>query len=235
MITLSHVTVSYGTVNALEDVSVTFETNHTYSVIGPSGCGKSTLLYVLAGLLQPSDGVKQDISILLQDYALLPWKTIWQNAAFVLKDRGIPAAEIDSRLQLLFSELDMIDFKHRYPRTLSGGQRQRAALIRALCTQPRLLLLDEPSAALDAFTRETMQSLIVSLHAKHPCTLVSVTHDMEEACQLGQHILIMQKAGIKQVVDNPYFGLANPRESADFFQFCTQMRRCISDASSRLG
>lgn len=232
MTELSHVTVTYDRKGsgepALNDFSFSFEDGRAYSIVGPSGCGKSTLLYVLAGLVEPYRGPRADVSVLLQEYGLLPWKSVWDNAAFLLRERGVSKEECETRLEAIFADLNMTAFRRRKPGSLSGGQRQRAALIRALCTRPRLLLLDEPGAALDALTRESMQELILQLFYKYPCCMISVTHDMEEACILGERILIMKKAGLSEVLDNPFFGKENLRDNAGFFAFCAHVRRCVS-------
>ncbi len=235
MIEISHVTIKYGDVLALNDFSYCFEDGVSYSLIGASGCGKSTLLYVLAGLINSKHAPKKDVSLLLQDYGLLPWKTVWENSAFLLKDRNITEAEISERLETLLKELDITELRDRYPQSLSGGQKQRAALVRALCTRPQLLLLDEPGAALDAFTRESMQMVILALIKKYPITLISVTHDLEEACILGKKIIVMKKAGVFQIIENPFFGLHALRENHDFFLFCTEVRRCVALAISHGG
>ncbi|MCL5676355.1 MAG: ATP-binding cassette domain-containing protein, partial [Firmicutes bacterium] len=147
-----------GPVAALAGVSLTLAPGQSCAVIGPSGCGKSTLLYVLAGLLAPGEGRvaiagegvrprRPGTALVLQDFGLLPWKTVWQNAALGLAVRRLPRAEQAGRVREALTRVGLWEARHRFPAQLSGGQRQRVAIARSLCLQPDLLLMDEPFSA----------------------------------------------------------------------------------------
>ncbi len=204
LVTCRNVTKTYvteiGVTYALEDVSFAVEPQGSVAVVGPSGCGKSTLLLLLAGLEKPTAGrvefkgspllgPHRDIGLVLQDYGLFPWKTVRQNIELGLRIRKdtVDKAVVTELLTLL-EIADKMDF---YPQQLSGGQRQRVALARALALKPRLLLLDEPFAALDTLTRERLQELLSELRRTRRFGMVLVTHNIEEAVRLGSTILIM--------------------------------------------
>ncbi len=189
-----------------------------WAVLGPSGCGKSTLLMLLAGLLFPSSGEiwidgerivhpRPRTGLILQAYGLLPWATVWENAALGLRirrfygpdGRHVPQdarlLDIDearARVDYWLARLGIAGDADKYPGQLSGGQRQRVAIARTLVMRPDLLLMDEPFAALDAPTRETLQGLLLDLSAEAGLTVVLVTHTIEEAAFVGQQILLLQ-------------------------------------------
>lgn len=176
------------------------------SVIGPSGCGKTTLLYLLSGLKSPEkgeilfrrerlDGHRRDIALVLQHYGLLPWKTVFQNASLGLRIRGFSKKETKEAVLPILEELHIDHLLNRYPNQLSGGEKQRVAIARALALRPSLLLLDEPFSSLDAFTREHLQNLILSICHQRELALVHVTHSIEEAVFLGERALVMNGIG----------------------------------------
>ncbi len=208
------------------------------SVIGPSGCGKTTLLYLLSGLKKPEkgeilfrgeplNGHRREIALVLQHYGLLPWKTVFQNASLGLRIRGYSKKEAREIVFPILQELTMDHLLDRFPNQLSGGEKQRVAIARALALRPSLLLLDEPFSSLDAFTREHLQNLILSICRQRKLGLVHVTHSIEEAVFLGEKALVMNEGGYDLLSLN---GLSMDerdseyRKSALFHQYCNLLR-----------
>jgi len=221
-------------VRALNGVSFTVARGSTCAIIGPSGCGKTTLLHVLAGLLlprsgevrvdgRPLHGPRERTALILQDYGLFPWKTVWGNAALGLQIRG-QLASGRQRVEGLLRELGLWEVRNRFPAQLSGGQRQRVAIARALALEPDLLLMDEPFSSLDALTRESMQELVADLFRRGGITAVLVTHDIAEAAFLGQKILVMAPGRIGHEVSNPGALGRGYRASSEFLSLCTRLR-----------
>ncbi|MGI9861013.1 ABC transporter ATP-binding protein [Moorella naiadis] len=236
--------VSYAYVNngleapALVDMSFTVPAGQTCVLIGPSGCGKTTLLYLLAGLLKPTRGEiqinaapvtrpRRQTAIILQDYGLLPWKTVWKNAALGLDLRGYPRRQQEGILAPLLADLGLAGLEKRYPAQLSGGQKQRVAIARALSLEPDTLLMDEPFSALDALTREGLQQTLVDIRRQRRLTTVLVTHNIEEAVFLGQQIVVLTAAPgrLKAILENPEAGSPDYRFSGTFHHNCTRVRQ----------
>lgn len=251
---LDGVSVTYkghgGEVEALFGVSLAAEKGEAWSIIGPSGCGKTTLLYALAGLLRPTTGTvlidgeplagqRRETSIILQDYGLFPWKTVFENAALGLRIRRYPKAEIDERAKSILNQLGLLEFADRFPSQLSGGMRQRVALARSLTLDPDLLLMDEPFAALDALTREELQNNLLEVRQADGLTTFLVTHSIEEAVFLGRKILVLtsRPGRIAEVVDNPGMGTLDYRNDPAFHEVCSHLRnllkRKVADRNSR--
>lgn len=239
MIRIEDLRIAYGREAALDGVSLSVETGTTCAVIGASGCGKTTLLYALAGLLQPDRGrieiegqplagIRAATSLVLQDLGLLPWKTAHANIDFALAARRCPPAEREGRVSRMLDSLGIADCANRYPTELSGGQKQRIAIGRALVLEPDLLLMDEPSSALDAMTRERFQDLVLGLWQARPVTLVLVTHNIEEAVFLGQKIVIMAQGRIIGEIDNPCFGREHLRDDLIYYETCLTVRRALT-------
>ncbi|RYD01855.1 hypothetical protein N752_28010 [Desulforamulus aquiferis] len=189
-------------VKALEEVTFTIPKGGTCSIIGPSGSGKSTLLYVLSGLMdnfsgevliegKPVSRGRRKTALILQDYGLLPWKRVWDNAALGLTIRGVSNKEIEDILGPILQELGLWELRDRFPAQLSGGQRQRTGIARALALKPDLLLMDEPFSALDALTREALQQQVQRIWSKGNMSVALVTHSIEEAIFLGQRIIVL--------------------------------------------
>lgn len=224
----------------LDHIDLTIEQGERWAVIGPSGCGKSSLLHLLAGLNTPVSGQvlyqnqpltkpHGEISVILQEYGLFPWKTVEQNVALPLVLQKKPKAETKQRTMELLKQLQLEEHAKKFPAQLSGGQRQRVAIARALIAQPKVLLMDEPFSALDALTRETMQNIVLELCEQENLTLVMVTHNIEEAIFLGQKIAVFSdnSGKLRHVVDNPHSGQQSYRGTAEFYQHCSQLRSRI--------
>ena len=201
-LTISNVCKTYPSgVHALEAVNLSVKPGEIVAIVGGSGCGKSTLLRAISGLDTPTkgevvfDGVRivaphEKIGIIFQEPRLLPWLTVAQNVGFGLE--GTPRAERDARVAMALRRVDLSEKADNWPRELSGGQAQRVAIARALVPRPRVLLLDEPFSALDAFTRVDLQDHLLGLWADTKPTLILVTHDVEEAIVLADRILVMR-------------------------------------------
>jgi len=228
--------VTYDQDIALKELNLSVPAHSTCAVIGSSGCGKTTLLYALAGLVRPQsgsiaihgvavDGIRKATGLVLQDYGLLPWKTVRENLAFPLKARGFGAVETNERVGAMLEELGLESLGHRLPGELSGGQKQRVAIGRTLVLEPDVLLMDEASSALDAMTKELIQNLVLRLHRERQFTLVLVTHNIEEAVFLGQRILVMSGGRVTEQIDNPYFGETDFRDHPSFFEMSLKIRR----------
>ncbi|KGF65088.1 ABC transporter ATP-binding protein [Pseudomonas lutea] len=206
-----------GTV-AVHDLNLTIEAGETLAILGPSGCGKTTTLRMIAGLEQPDVGQvwfgdqdvtrlpieRRDVGMVFQNYALFPNLSVEGNVVYGLKVRGMPVAERSRRCAELLELVGLQEHAKRGIHELSGGQRQRVALARALAPRPKVLLLDEPLAALDAQLRERLRSELDQLLRGLGITSVFVTHDQGEAMALGDRILVMQEGRIAQ--------LGTPRE-----------------------
>jgi len=196
---------------------------------------------VLAGLRPPSAGRvtiagepvrpgRLKTAVILQDYGLLPWKTVWQNTILGLQIRRSPRDETVLRCRSILAELGLEGLEHLYPAQLSGGQRQRVAIARALALEPDLLLMDEPFSSLDALTRESLQDSLLDVWAHRGVTMVIVTHSIEEAVYLGQHIVVLspRPARVVATVENPGMGRPAWRKSPDFHRVCTRLRGLVA-------
>jgi len=201
MLTVSHVGRRFpsGT-EALRDASLFLAERDFIALLGPSGCGKSTLLRLIAGLDQPDTGklVWQngppdpgDIGFVFQDATLLPWATAEDNVYLPLRLRGISRDKAMPEVHATLHRVGLKGFESSRPRQLSGGMRMRVSIARALVTQPRLLLMDEPFAALDEFTRHKLQADLVEVWQQAGCTVVFVTHSVYEAAFLARRIVLM--------------------------------------------
>jgi len=229
------------------------ERGEAWAIIGPSGCGKSTLLTLVAGLRYPTEGEllvdgqvlarpRPRTGLILQDYGLLPWATVGDNVALGLRIRGFygpdgkhtPLDEklgsIKDRVGHWLARLNIKNLAGQYPHQISGGQRQRVAIARTLVLQPDLLLMDEPFGALDALTREDLQSLTLELRTEQELGTVIVTHNIEEAVTMGQKILVLGQPPAQEavVVENPSAGRPDYRSSAEFFSRCNHLRTLLA-------
>jgi ABC-type nitrate/sulfonate/bicarbonate transport system ATPase subunit len=190
--------------HVLEQIDFSVEKGELICILGRSGCGKSTLLKILAGFIPPTDGKillhddpvsrpGPDRCVVFQEDALFPWLTVQENIAFGMQGRGWSSSQKKENVDRFLSLVGLSEFRNYLPREISGGMKQRVALARVLVLQPRVLLMDEPFAALDAQTREEMQNLLLSLWQKLSHTILFVTHDVQEAVALADRILLMDK------------------------------------------
>ncbi|MGG1517116.1 ABC transporter ATP-binding protein [Paenibacillus oryzisoli] len=193
-------TSSKGAVQALHDVQLNVKEGEFITVIGPSGCGKSTLLKIIAGLDAQYTGVVQlggepikapgiDKGFIFQEPRLFPWLTVEKNIA---ADLSLKQADVRRKVDELIALVRLEGFQKAYPRELSGGMAQRVAIARALLRSPKVLLLDEPFGALDAFTRTHMQEVLIDIWQKNKTTMIFVTHDIDEAIYLGNRVVILR-------------------------------------------
>jgi putrescine transport system ATP-binding protein len=210
---VQNITKTFGSVYAVDDVSVDIYQGEFFSLLGGSGCGKSTLLRMLAGLETPSsgkiliDGVdvthvppyERPVNMMFQSYALFPHMSVSQNIAFGLQQDRMSRTEINNRVKQMLALVKLETLGDRKPDQLSGGQRQRVALARALAKQPKLLLLDEPLGALDKRLREHTQFELMNIQDQVGTTFVTVTHDQEEAMTMSTRVAVMNVGRIVQV------------------------------------
>jgi NitT/TauT family transport system ATP-binding protein len=187
---------------ALHDVSLSIDHNEFVCIVGPSGCGKTTLLNMLAGFEFPSAGEVRafgrevagpgtERTMMFQDYALFPWLTVTGNIEYGLKRKGTAKAQRSEIVHHYVELIDLKGFEHKYPHQLSGGMRQRVALARGLAVNPAMLLMDEPFAALDSFTRERMQDELVRVWQTERKAVLFITHNIEEAIKLADRVVVM--------------------------------------------
>lgn len=224
----------------LADVSLTLAQGQTLAVVGPSGCGKTTLLYALSGLARPEAGRVflqghpvdkpcPEISIILQDYGLLPWRTVLQNVALGLKIRGMDRKKREELARQQLADVGIVGRDNDFPGALSGGEQQRVAIARAFVSSPAVLLMDEPFSSLDALTREKLQQTLLDTWSGRRTPYLLVTHSLEEAVFLGGRILVLagRPATAAAWFDNPGFGSAGHRDSDGYFRMLRELRRSV--------
>ncbi|MGN6771914.1 MAG: ABC transporter ATP-binding protein [Rhizobiaceae bacterium] len=230
-VTIRGLTKKYGEVFAINHVDLEIGEGELVSLLGPSGCGKTTTLRSIAGFVQPSAGSilfdgqdittlapeRRDIGMVFQNYALFPHMTVRQNLRFGLEMRRIGEKEMSDRIDSVVQTVQLKGMENRYPRQLSGGQQQRVALARSLVIEPKVLLLDEPLANLDAKLREEMRFFIRSLQKRVGITTVYVTHDQAEAMVISDRIVVMSQGRISQLGNaTDIYTRPASREVADF-------------------
>ena len=202
----------------LEGATLAVGDGQFVSLVGPSGSGKSSLLRAVIGLQQPLKGTVErevapsDVAILFQDDALLPWKTARDNVALGLILNGVPRGEALAQADLWLERLGLSGFGHRFPRHLSGGQRKRVALAQVLAREPKLLLMDEPFASLDAIVRARIVQDVAALVDRERISVLLVTHDLEEAISLSDHIYLLSQGPRARVTRDYPTPLPRPRD-----------------------
>ncbi len=245
-VTLDSISLSYKTTSgerllALDNVSLEVAPGEFLCIVGPSGCGKSTLLHLIAGLQPPTSGKVlidgapvsgpgTDRILIFQELGLFPWLTVAGNVEFGLKMKNIPKAERKEKVEYYLRLVHLSKFKDSYIHQLSGGMRQRVALARALATEPDVLLMDEPFAALDAQTRDLLHDELERIWSETGRTIIFVTHNVREAVRLGDRVLLLtfRPGRVKQE-----FAVALPRprhmEQPDVARASGEILACLRD------
>ena len=215
-IEVSSLCKAYGSIKALDHVSLNIAAGEFLTLLGPSGSGKTTLLMALAGFVRPDSGSikfgdreviatpphKRDLGMVFQSYALFPFMTVAENVAYPLKIRGVSKSDQNTRAERALDTVELGGYGDRRINQLSGGQQQRVALARAMVFEPQIILMDEPLSALDKKLREHMQIELKALHQKLDATVVYVTHDQREALTMSDRIAVINQGRIEQV-DTP--------------------------------
>ena len=213
IIKIEHLSKAFGDKVVLNDINLDIRRGEFITLLGPSGCGKTTLLRMIAGFMKPDSGViamegndiseipphRRPLNTVFQRYALFPHLNVYDNIAFGLKLNKVPAAEIESRVRRSLKMVSMTDYEDRDVNSLSGGQQQRVAIARAIVNRPKVLLLDEPLAALDLKMRKDMQIELKQMHQELGITFIYVTHDQEEALTLSDTVVVMSDGKIQQI------------------------------------
>ncbi len=240
LIQLSHLDHRYGSgLLALSGIDLAIAPESFVSLVGPSGCGKSTLLRIMSGLVEPSAGQVErasdgsgNLGFVFQDPTLMPWATVRDNVALPLSLRGAPPVGVDDAL----ARVGLAEFAGAYPRELSGGMRMRASIARAIVTNPKLLLMDEPFAALDEFTRFKLNDDLLALWQANRWTVVFVTHSIREAVFLSQRVIVMTprpgRIAADMTVDLPYPRRPALRVSHAFADECARIGAALGEAVS---
>ncbi len=245
LLEIRNVTRRFGSLTAIDNVTLSIEAGEFFTLLGPSGCGKTTLLRLIAGFDAPDAGSiwldgkdlankppeQRPVHTVFQSYALFPHMSVARNVAFPLLMANKPPEEIQAKVKQALAEVHLEDKGARLPHELSGGQKQRVALARALVNRPRLLLLDEALSALDAKLREQMEIELISLQRDVGITFVFVTHAQPEALALSHRIAVMREGRIEQVDDpSRLYGFPANRFVADFIGNCNTLRATVLEA-----
>lgn len=236
-ILMDQVSFSFGRQQVLKKVDLSLEQGVSYALIGKSGSGKTTMLNLIAGFLKPDGGTvsingtrvsgpRKETAFLFQELGLFPWQTVEEAIAMPLRlRRGKLGLKED--VYRLLEKLGLEKHGNKYPQELSGGEQQRVALARTLIGGPDIILMDEPTSALDAVTKEELQRVIREEQQRRGMTLFFVTHDVEEAMRLGQHVLILKEDGKVEQRENPYYFTKDAREQLGFYEECIGLRKLL--------
>jgi NitT/TauT family transport system ATP-binding protein len=242
-------------IQAIHDINFEVEDQYTPDgkdigefrvLLGPSGCGKSTILRLIAGLDQPDTGEVlvagkpvtvpgRDRGMVFQKYTSFPWLTVAQNVEYGMKINGVPQAEREKTAARLIQETGLAGFEKSYPDTLSGGMQQRVAIARTLALRPGVILMDEPFGALDAQTRGDMQELLLSIWSETASTILFVTHDVDEAIYLADHIFVLcaRPGTIIEDVPVPFGRPRDPsmKQRSEFHELQQHVLSCLRRSS----
>jgi NitT/TauT family transport system ATP-binding protein len=241
MLDIRDLQMSYGAEPVVENVDLSVAAGEFVSLIGPSGCGKSTLLRAVMGLQKPTAGEvtlsvkRREIGFLFQDDALLPWRTAMDNVALGLRIRGRSKVEARQEAMQWLESVGLGQFGDRYPRELSGGQRKRVAIAQVLALQPKLLLMDEPFASLDAIVRHYLTEDLLSWVEGEDLTVLMVTHDLEEAVAVSDRVVLLGNGPRAHVKGRWEITIPRPRdllrvkENPEFSRTARQLWDALSD------
>jgi NitT/TauT family transport system ATP-binding protein len=236
-----------GAVIALDEVDLSVRKGDVISLVGPSGCGKSTLLKMIAGLIPPTTGTvtingttasagRSDCGIMLQSAVMLPWRSTLENIMLPIEVLGLDKSAARSRAAELIEMVGLQGFENKRPWELSGGMQQRASLARLLIFEPDVLLMDEPFAALDEFTRERLDQEVASLQQRLNRTIVYVTHNIAEAVALSDEVIVMTpRPG--RIIDRVHIDLPKPRtpdimETPEAVALVSKIRKTLAHSTS---
>ncbi|MBC7991959.1 MAG: ABC transporter ATP-binding protein [Rhizobacter sp.] len=231
---------------ALHEVSLQIGANEFVALLGPSGCGKSTVLRLAAGLDQATSGqvtapalapdAAADTACVFQDATLMPWASVFDNVWLPLRLAGVPRAQAAERIHTALDSVGLKDFAQAFPAELSGGMKMRASIARALVTQPHALLMDEPFAALDEFTRQKLNDDLLRWWQARPLAVLFVTHSVFEAVFLSQRVLVMGarpgRVLAEVMIDEPYPRSSTFRTSTRYAQACAEITQALESAQA---
>src|SRR5271170_6962520 len=235
---------------ALKGLDLDVRAGEFLSLLGPSGCGKSTALRIIAGLTEPTQGVvdwtaaakaedQNRLGFVFQDPTLMPWAKVFNNVLLPLKLKGVPADKAGARVEAALDRVGLQKFAAAYPRELSGGMRMRVSIARALVTEPKLLLMDEPFAALDEITRFKLNNDLLQVWQALRTTIVFVTHSVFESVYLSSRIVVMAarpgRVFTELAIDAPYPRDQKFRTSADYAALCRRTSDALSQAMAAGG
>jgi len=236
-----------GSVEALKDLNLTVNQGDFISLLGPSGCGKSTALRLIAGLMRQTSGQitwngglnEGDLGVVFQEPTLMPWATVEQNVWLPHRLRGKSMDDVRGDIMWALKMVGLESFQKSYPRELSGGVKMRVSIARALVTQPRLILMDEPFAALDEITRHKLNNDLLMLRDKLKCTVIFVTHSVFESVFLSDRIVVMAarpgRVSAEVTVEAPYPRTEEFRTSADYADLCRKASDALHGAMNQHG
>lgn len=242
LIRIANVTKVFGgQVTALRGMDLELGEGEFVSLLGPSGCGKSTALRLIAGLTHPTSGAirwrggaQPDLGVVFQEPTLAPWSTVFGNVWLPLRLKGISRAEACTQVEEAIASVGLAGFEGAYPRELSGGMKMRVSIARAMVTRPKLLLMDEPFAALDEITRFKLNDDVLSLQQKLGCTVIFVTHSVFESVFLSSRIVVMaaRPGRVVHDIDNRTETVrdAEFRTSHDYVERCHRVSDALRDA-----
>ncbi|MFN4058998.1 MAG: ABC transporter ATP-binding protein [Roseinatronobacter sp.] len=242
----------------MKDIDLKIADKEFVAIVGPSGCGKTTCLRMVAGFDFPSSAIitgddqkvtrpGPERAVVFQQFALFPWKTVWQNSELGLRNQSVSAGESEDRIDAILTLMNLTPYPHHFPHQLSGGMQQRVAIARAYVLDPDVLLMDEPFGALDAQTRVVMQEELVRLARKNPRTVLFITHGVEEAVYLADRVVIMTKAPgrIKETLDvaairkaenwDAHEKIEDVMDLESFVHLRTQIRRSLREEKGLKG
>lgn len=215
---VKNIVKSYGPLKVLDNINIDFIENKTTCILGPSGCGKTTLLNIIAGIIEKDSGEvlgiqNEDISFVFQEDRLIEWKNIKDNMAFVLKNK-MNKSEMESTIDRFLNLVNLKEYKYYYPRNLSGGMRQRISILRAFAYPSKMLIMDEPFKSLDINNKKIVMEFFRELKTLENRTCIIVTHDIDEALDLGDRIIILSEkpSRVKKVIENTYMETRNEED-----------------------